>query len=666
MSKEATFIQDVPLDDAKSKFFRALSEINILDPMDGELVDLSDSIDRVTSVPVFARLSSPHYHASAMDGYGVRSKDTQGATETRPIRIKVLETDDLQDSDDTSRTVAINTGQPLPDWADAVIMIEHVQPLDISGLPIGRSEKPACIEIMESVSPWQHVRPMGEDMVATELVLPANHKIRPVDIGAIAASGYARVEVRRKPNVTVIPTGNELVQVYDSIKPLPGEILESNSLVLAAQIERWGAIATRHPIVPDRVKELKQAVKAACGKSDLVIVNAGSSAGTKDYTASVVQDLGELFVHGIAIRPGHPVILGVVSNTPVIGIPGYPVSAALTSELLIQPLIRRWLNQAQNESWRINAKLSHRVLSPIGVDEFLRVAVGNVGDQVLAFPLSRGAGTITSLVRADGIVRIPRSSEGFDSGAKVAVELFGYPQIVGSTIVITGSHDLIIDLLADRVPQFACGSRIISASVGSLGGLVAINNNQAHLAGCHLLDPETGEYNTSYVKRYVPNNRLAMVTLVERQQGLILPSDNPRNLHDWKDLSGDGVTFINRQRGSGTRILTDYWCRKNEISTSSITGYDRNAFTHLEVAAAVASGSADVGVGIRAAADALGLDFVPLADEVYELAIPMRYFQDPLLDPIHELLQDSEFRGFVDGMKGYSARNMGKIRRIET
>ena len=609
---------------------------------------------RVTASPVWARLSAPHYHASAMDGYAVRAQDTVGATETRPIQLNLIPPDQ---PDAAPRPVLpINTGQPLPTWANAVIMIEHTQPV------------PGGIEIRAAVPPWYHVRAMGEDMVATELVLPANHRLRPVDLGALAGSGHASVAVYRQPRVAILPTGSELVTVEQAAAagPRPGQIIEYNSLVLAAQVAQWGGRPTRWPITPDKLDAIQAAVATAAREHDLLLINAGSSAGSEDYTAHVVQNLGQLLVHGVAARPGHPVILGLIHAgdgraVPVIGVPGYPVSAALTGELFVEPLLAHWQGQPPYQPPTLTATLTRKLVSPTGDDDFVRVAVGQVGDKVMATPISRGAGVITSLVRADGLVRIPRFSEGADAGQQVTVHLYRSPAEIARTIVAIGSHDLTLDLLAQFLAAKGEGLRLSSANVGSLGGLIALRRGEAHLAGSHLLDPDSGEYNLSYVRRYLPETPVVLVTLVGREQGWMVRPGNPLGLAGWGDVANPDVRLVNRQRGAGTRVLLDYELGRRGIDPAGIAGYEREEYTHLAVAAAVASGTADAGLGIRAAARALQLDFVPLTHERYDLVIPQAYYHSELLRPLLALLYDAQFRAAVAAMPGYDVGPMGNV-----
>jgi putative molybdopterin biosynthesis protein len=649
MSQRKIYLEDIPLPEAWARLRAALESAGLWQAISGERVTLTEAIGRVTAEPVWAALSSPHYHASAMDGYAVRARDTARASESNPIQLRVS---------DEGQAKYVDTGDALPPWADAVVPIENVQSIK------GELEN-WTIEIRASVTPWSHVRPMGEDMVATELVLPSNHVLRPVDLGAIAGCGHTAVIVRRRPKVAVIPTGTELVPAGSPMKP--GDIIEYNSLVLAAQVESWGGLATRYDIVPDDLERIVATVQAAARSHDLVLLNAGSSAGSEDFSAQVVERLGTLLVHGIAVRPGHPVIIGTIANpnplppTPIIGVPGYPVSAALTAEIFVEPLLAKWLGRESSQPATLKATISRKVLSPMGDDEYVRVTVGKVGDNVVATPLSRGAGVITSLVRADGLVRIPRFSEGLQMGEAVTVHLYRTPTEIENTIVAIGSHDLCLDLLGQFLAERSPGKRLSSANVGSLGGLIALKRGEAHLAGTHLLDPETGDYNVSSVRRYLTGTPIVLVTLVGRQQGLIVQAGNPLAIHTLADLARDPIRFVNRQRGAGTRLLLDYEIGKLGLKPASIQGYEREEYTHLAVAAAIASGTADVGLGIHSAAAALNLEFIPLAQERYDLAIPKTFYESDLLKPLLDVLHDLKFKAAVSALPGYDVSVMGNI-----
>jgi putative molybdopterin biosynthesis protein len=665
MNERKIYLDDIPLSEAWQRVIAALEAAGRWGPLEAERVPLDRALGRVTAEPVWARLSAPHYHASAMDGYAVRAADTASASDNAPVRLRL-------GPDGPAKY--LDTGDPLPAWADAVVPIEEVQRID-DGRP-APGDRSSFIELRAAIPPRHHVRLLGEDMVATELVIAANHTLRPVDLGAMAGCGHASASVYRRPRVAVIPTGSELVPVGAPVRP--GDIIEYNSLVLAAQVEQWGGLATRYPIVPDDFERIKAVVAEAARTHDLVLLNAGSSAGSEDFSARVVAALGTLLVHGIAVRPGHPVIIGMIedrrqtvdggpttvvgrpsSAVPIIGVPGYPVSAALTGEIFVEPILARWRGQAPSTPPTMAAILTRKVLSPMGDDEYVRVTVGKVGERVVATPLARGAGVITSLVRADGIVRIPRHHEGVNAGDAVSVYLYRSPAEIERTIVAIGSHDLTLDLMAQLLAEQDV--RLSSANVGSQGGLAALRRGEAHLAGSHLLDPQTGEYNLSYVKQYLPDTPVTLATLVGREQGLMVRRGNPKRIFTLADLYRADVRFVNRQRGAGTRVLLDFEISKLAFKTRGIRGYDHEEYTHLAVAAAVASGVADCGLGIAAAAQALDLDFVPLFKERYDLVIPRDYYLSPLLRPLLDLLHDARFRVEVMKLPGYDVRHMGEV-----
>jgi putative molybdopterin biosynthesis protein len=645
------YLDDIPLEEAQARFYSALEEAGLGDILGVERLKLNESlIGRVLAETLWAKVSSPHYHASAMDGFALRSADTHGALETAPVTLRY-----------GKDVVYLDTGDPIPEWANAVVMIENTEPLDEKGQITKDPRKPDQIRIRSSVPPWNHVREMGEDMVATQLVLPFGHQLRPVDLGAAAGCGYDHLEITQKPKVAVIPTGTELVYPGDSLKV--GDIIEYNSIVLAGQVREWGGEAHRFNNIPDDYQKIKKAVLEAAREHDLILLVAGSSAGSEDFSARIVEETGTLLVHGIAVKPGHPVILGLIQgeemNTPIIGVPGYPVSAALTGEIFVEPLLGKWLGRPPIRPQAIQAEITRKINSSLGDDEYLRVAVGYIGDRAVAAPLSRGSGVITSLVRADGLVVIPRGVQGLPSGEKVQVQLYRSEDELRNTIFMIGSHDITLDLLSQFLSPRQ--RRLASVNAGSLGGIMALKKGETHLAGAHLLHPPSGEYNLPYLEEHVPELALRVVTFVGRTQGLIVAPKNPQKIQGLEDLQRSDIDFVNRQRGAGTRLLLDYHLEQLDIPPESVAGYEHEEYTHLAAAAVVASGRADCALGIEAAAFALELDFLPLYSERFDLIIPEHFVESELLEPLFDLLQDPSFKKAVSQRPGYDVTQMGTL-----
>jgi putative molybdopterin biosynthesis protein len=367
-----------------------------------------------------------------------------------------------------------------------------------------------------------------------------------------------------------------------------------------------------------------------------------------------------VLVHGVSIMPGKPTLLGVVDERSIIGIPGYPVSSVLSCELFVKPLIAAMLGCAVPQRERILVWPTRRLPSKLGVEEFVRVRVGRVGERVVATPLSRGAGIITSLTRADAIIRIPRLIEGVEEGEETEAELLVGKEAIENSVVVIGSHDLALDFLANWVRREDSSLNLSSNHVGSLEGIVALKKGYAHMAGSHLLDPATGEYNIPYIHKYLSGVGVKVIHLAYRQQGFILPQGNPQGIRALSDLARDNIRFINRQRGSGTRVLLDYLLEREGIDTARIKGYGEEEITHLGVAVAIESGRADVGLGIYGAAKALGLDFVPLEQEQYDLIIPQAFFDDPPVQKVIGVLRSEEFRAQIEALGGYDPSRMGE------
>ncbi|MBF0101016.1 MAG: molybdopterin biosynthesis protein [Desulfobacterales bacterium] len=607
-----------------------------------EMVNVIESVGRILSKPVFANISSPNYHQAAMDGIAVDAEYTFGASETRPKEL-IINTD----------AFFINTGQPMPKQTNAVIMIEHIHQIDESRI---------CIEA--PAFPFQHVRKIGEDIVATELLFPQGHEITPYCIGALLSGGIFQVSVKKRPHVLIIPTGGELVNFQDIPMPdlKPGQVIESNSYMISAMINDSGATSERHGIIKDDPVVLGNTIQSGIQSGyDIILVIGGSSAGSTDFAKAVISDLGTVLIHGVSMMPGKPAVLGDVSDHPVIGIPGYPVSAIMIIERFVQPLICQVLGKPNKERQKLMVHTTRKIPSKLGMDEFLRVKIGNVGGKLVATPLSRGSGCITSITEADGMMRIPQNVEGIQEYESVEVELLRSETAIQNTIVIVGSHDNSLDVLEDQLKSDHKHIRMSSTHVGSMGGLMAIKKGFCHVAGSHLLDPTDGSYNLSYIQKYLRDVPVQVIQFVLRDQGLIIQKGNPKNIQGIKDLCRNDIAFINRQPGSGTRILLDFELNRHGISKDSIHGYNVEESTHMAVAVAVQSGTVDVGLGIVAAANALKLDFIPIITEQYDLIIPDSFF---LTDPIQRLMdtiQTATFKNRLNALGGYHTERTGEI-----
>jgi len=615
-------------------------------PIEGmEEISVHEASGRITSEPIFARLSSPDQHLAAMDGVAVSAEDTYGATERRPMRLK-----------SGSEAVWINTGQVMPDKKNAVIMAEKLNTIDED-----------TIEISSSSFPWQNVRKVGEDFVVTELLFPRNHIIRAFDLGTLIVGGAFKLKVKKRPKVVIIPTGSELVRFSKLSEPLnlkKGHILESNSFVLSTLARECGADSVIEDIVPDTSEGIREAfLKAADYRPDMIISIAGSSAGKKDYTAHTIEEIGELMVHGVTIMPGKPTIIGSIKNVPFIGIPGYPVSAYISFNEFVRPFLYRLQGIDEPKKQMVTVVASRDMPSKLGIEECIRVNLGRVGEKTVAIPLPRGAGSVTTLSRAEGIIRIPSVSEGMAGGEETKAELLVNSKDIDNTILVIGSHDMTLDILSDEIKKKGQGVRIASGNVGSLGGLISLKKGTSHVAGSHLLDTQSGEYNMPYIRKYLKGLPVHVFNLVTREQGLIIQKGNPKGVKGIQDLTHD-VAFVNRQPGSGTRVLFDYKLHEMGIDPSHINGYENEEYTHMNVAVAVLNGTADVGMGIMAAAKALNCDFIPIVKEQYDLVIPSAVVDDPKIQLLIDITRSEDFRERVKGLGGYNPAKSGDLWKV--
>lgn len=628
------YLTNVPLDEARGEYLARLQENGFAGQT--ELVSVQNAFGRITARAVYAAICAPHYAASAMDGIAVHAKDTFGATETTPVRLT------------PQQYMVVDTGDPVPEDCDAVIMVEDIV----------RGEDES-VTIYAAAAPWQHIRQIGEDICAGEMILASYMEVTPAAIGAMIAGGVLEIEVIKKPVIGIIPTGDEIVAPCTN--PKQGDILEFNSSIFSAMVQEWGAEAKTYPIVPDRFDAIREMVARAADECDIVLLNAGSSAGREDYSVSVIRELGDVVYHGIAIKPGKPAILGLRGAVPILGVPGYPVSGIIVIEELLKPLVAEWFHSNTAPVQLATATLTRPVVSGLKYQEFVRVRMGEVGGKLTASPLSRGAGVVSSFMKADGILEVPQGTEGYEAGEEVQVRLLSTPEKLQNTLVVIGSHDPLLDEVADMMHRADPAVFMSSSHVGSMGGIMAIRRGEAHAGGCHLLDTETGVYNLSFLKKYFPNGGIRLVRCVGRQQGLMLAKGNPLDIKGFADIAKNGVRYVNRQKGSGTRVLMDYLCEQYAVNVSDIYGYEREELTHTSVAAQIANGSADAGMGIYSAAQLYDLDFLPICIEEYDLIIPDHAWETPVVQQLIATLKSPAFREKMLAMGGYTVDHPGEI-----
>ena len=600
-----------------------------------EWIPVTESLGRITAEASYARYSSPSYNSCAMDGIAVISSHTKNASEDCPVLL-APEKDYLE----------VDTGDMIRPPYDAVIMAEDL------------IEAEGGFRIIAPTHPFAHVRAIGEDIVTQEMVLPSRHEIRAIDISVLISAGIHEIPVIKRPVVGIIPTGDEMIDYRET--PEDGRIIETNSWMFQNLVTENHGVGRRYPIIKDDPVKIRSVVSDAVQDCDIVIINAGSSAGRDDYTVHAIRDLGEVLTHGVAIKPGKPVILGKVQGKPVIGLPGYPVSAYLTFVEFVVPVMHLFIQQNARPPKRVPAKLSKTLMSGLKYEEYVRVKLGIVEGELIASPLERGAGASMSLVRADGFCVIPQNREGIAAHETVLVELVRDMEQIGKTLVLIGSHDLILDVINDRMMEETKDMCLSSTHVGSLSGLIALKKKEAHLAPTHLLDEKDGSYNRTITQEMFPDEKMVIIKGVRRRQGWIVKPGNPLSIGNISDITPE-VRYINRQRVAGTRVLFDYLLKKEGIPTKNIRGYEHEAATHMSVAVAVQKDNADVGMGIYSCARALGLDFIDVTFEEYDFVTYASYLELPFVQEFLKILRSDAFKAKLEALGGYSCEETGNL-----
>jgi putative molybdopterin biosynthesis protein len=628
--KRSFYLKSIDLEIAKAEYNKALESIFL--NRKTEIIESKDALNRVLAQAVYAKRSVPFYPSSAMDGIAINAKITINANEHKPLTLK------------STDYIEVDTGDPILDPYDAVIMVEDC------------IETEDGIQIIKSVVPWENVRPIGEDIVEGELLFPMEHILRPMDISVLMASNLLKIEVYEQVKVAIIPTGTEIRSAYDAIEI--GDIVESNSYLFMGLAQEAFALPETLNIVPDDYDLLLETVGNAVKNYDVVLINAGSSAGREDYTVSVIQALGEVIIHGLSIKPGKPAILGKVDDVPVIGIPGYPVSAHIVFEEFVRPLLLKMNHRPSISIQTIKAISTRRIVSSLKSKEYIRVKLGYIDGKYIATPLARGAGMMMSVVKSDGYALIDKNSEGIEPNDEMLVWLNKPIDTIQKTIMAIGSHDVVMDVINNLFEQTNTDVHISSVHVGSYAGLLALKRKESHIAMSHLLD-SSGSYNQDVVKQLFLDEEMVLIKGVKRIQGLIVRAGNPLNLLTVHDLLR--CRFVNRQRGAGTRVLLDYWLKEMNINTDEINGYDKELTTHLAVAASVENGVADCGLGVYSAAKIMGCDFIPLGEEDYDFICRKEMLETDHIRLFIDCLRSDLFKENCKQLGGYNTERSGEV-----
>ncbi|MGB9694415.1 MAG: molybdopterin biosynthesis protein [Caldisericaceae bacterium] len=619
-------------------------------PLKEEKISVFDSLGRVSSQEVVSKLSSPSYNASAVDGFAVHSSETFLADIKNPKELVI-----------GVGAIPVNTGDAMPDGFDSVVMIEDVfagnkleeinesKINSVKVLSNDNFQSGESIKVPFPVAPFRNVRLIGDDFSAGDTLVHPNQKIRPEHISIMLAGGVDSLYVKEKPVVCIIPTGEEIKHPFEKLEK--GDIFDTNSYMLKAMVEDSQGIGYVTDVLPNDENKIANAIKYNFDKAHIIVVIGGSAKGTKDLVSKIVSSVGKVLVHGLSIQPGKPLLIGSINDKPILGMPGFPVSCFLDAQFFLKSAIEIF-TEPNKTFGSIDALVLRPIPSSVGVKEFIRVKVADVSGQIIAVPLKKGAGVLSSVTEADGIFAIPENLEGIESGTRITVDLFRPENYVRNQLLFIGSNDPLLNALFDftarRNPDFRVG--VVNA--GSFGGLLAMENGECSISSVHLFDAETGTYNKTFIKKYLSKEAL-VINFSLRKQGLIVKKNNPKNINSISDLVRPDVKFVNRQKGSGTRVLFDYLLRENGIDEMRVNGYDYEEYTHLGVANAVKLGNADCGVGIEYVARLFDLDFVNIKDEEYDLIVLKEELRKPDIRLVLETIKSEDFRKFARNFKGY-------------
>jgi len=620
------FLEVLDRDDAEARW-RAVIDTTALPP---EVVPLAQALGRVLAEDIHASVDVPGFDRSNMDGFALRAADTYGAMEERPLRLRLNEevlptgvVPAVEVQPGTATNIA--TGGMLPRGADAVLPVEYTD-IDDEG---------ATVIVRHPVVPGENISFAGTDLGAGELVLLAGTRLSSRDSGVLAAIGASDVPVVRQPRVAIISTGDEVAQPGEPMRP--GLVYDSNGRIIADAVRELGGQPLFLGSFPDDAQAIRTAVKRGLAEADIVLLSGGTSKGEGDINSRIVAELDPgIVVHGVALKPGKPICLAAQGAKPVVVLPGFPTSAVFTFHEFVAPVIRELSGQGAERRESVRARLAMKVNSERGRLEYLLVGLVRLPDGTLAaYPMGKGSGSVTTFSRADGFIRIDRNTELMDENAEVEVVLIGQ-QLAIADLVVIGSHCVGLDLIASELARE--GLKVKVLAVGSQGGLAAARRGECDIAPIHLLDPASGSYNTPFL-----DASLRLLPGYRRMQGIVTRQEETRDLEAL--LADPHVRMVNRNRGSGTRILID-----QQLGERQPPGYPFEPRSHFAVAAAVAQRRADWGVTIETVAREAGLRFRPLQPEHYDFAVPAVRWERPGVRALRRLLEDVEFRGRLQAM----------------
>ncbi len=634
--KRKIYFKKVDFEKAEKILDDKLKQLNIILRLKKETVKTENSIGRITATPIYAKKSVPSFSSSAMDGIAVRAEDTKFVSPKNPK--KLYKDKDFQ---------YINTGFPIPSGFNAVIKIEDVNII---------SED--VVEIEKSVPFFNNVRQIGEDVQEGEMILPSYFKITPECSALLYSSGIYELEVLKKPKAALLPTGSEIVKRGEKLKK--GTVYETNSIFIEHHLKEMGFNVHTFEPEPDIISDLENLTKRLVKEYDLLFILSGTSSGEKDYSPAIIEKLGKIHFHGVNYIPGKPFCFGEIEKKPVFCIPGFPGAAAgVVRDFIKKASFHFTLYDDTKES--IKAYSAFNIPLKLGMKEFLKVKVGKVKGEYTFYPLKRGSSVLKPFIEKDGLLISSPSEEGVNENEVKNIMIFKRKELIEKNIVFIGSNDFLIYELRNFLRKKDYELDLTIIHTGSLGGIFALKKEKTNLTGIHLFDPEEEMYNLTYIKKHLKGKKIVLMNLSYRSQGILVKKGNPKNIKSLKDLTRSDVTFINRQLGSGTRILLDYLLKKEEINKEEINGYEREVFTHLEAGISVNEGEADCAVGIYPVSKILDLEFIEIGKEKYDLIFEYNFFNSNGFNLLNEIINSKAFEKKANELGGYDLKDKGKI-----